>query len=186
MVEALLAGALAAFGGIDIHGAHTSHTTGGCTGDYARSCTWVVREWAPDAEGRGGKLPFERSGRITRIKLPVSGETTVTVRVVRKAGKDAFRVRASSPPLRATRKGWIKAALNLSYRKGDAIAFGVRGDEGPFTVHGGMDDGPNGEGDLKLAKGNSATTIRNAFDPPADGDDSLSSQGISMVLALSG
>ena len=110
----------------------------------------------------------------------------MTVRVVRKAGKDTFRVRASSPPLRATRKGWIKAALNLSYRKGDSIAFGVRGDEGPFTVHGGMDDGPNGEGDLKLAKGNSATTIRNAFDPPADGDDSLSSQGISMVLTLSG
>jgi hypothetical protein len=186
MVEALLAGALAAFGGIDIHGAHTSHTTGGCTGDYARSCTWVVPEWTPDAKGRGGKLPFERSGRITRITLPVSGATTVTVRVVRKAGKDTFRVRASSPPLRATRKGWIKAPLNLSYRKGDSIAFGVRGDEGPFTVHGGMDDGPNGRGDLKLAKGNSATTIRNAFDPPADGDDSLSSQGISMVLTLSG
>ena len=49
-----------------------------------------------------------------------------------------------------------------------------------------MDDGPNGRGDLKLAKGSSATMIRNAYDPPADGDDSLSSQGISMVLTLSG
>ena len=116
----------------------------------------------------------------------VDSATTVTVRVVRKVGKDTFRVRASSPPLRATRKGWIKAALNLRYRKGDAIAFGVRGDAGPYTVHGGMEDGPNGRGDLKLAKGNSARTIRNAFDPPADGDDSLSSQGISVVLTLSG
>jgi hypothetical protein len=185
MVAALLTGALAAFGGIDINGAHTSHTTGGCTGDYARSCTWVVPEWTPDANGRGSKLPFERSGRITRIKLPVSGKTTVTVRVVRKAGNDAFRVRASSRRLRATRKGWIKAALNLSYRKGDSIAFAVHGDEGPFTVNGGMNDGPDGRGDLKLAKGTSATTIRKAYDPPADGDGSLSSQGISMVLTFS-
>jgi hypothetical protein len=136
MVAAPLTGALAAFGGIDINGAHTSHTTGGCTGDYARSCPCVVPKWTPDAKGRGSKLPFERSGRITRIKLPVSGATRVTVRVVRLAGKDTFRVRASSRPLRAARQGWIKAALNLSYRQGDSIAFAVHGDEGPFTVHG--------------------------------------------------
>ena len=185
MVEALLAGALAAFGGIDIHGGHTSHTTGGALGTTRGHARGWSRNGRRTPEG-GAASWFERSGRITRIKLPVSGETTVTVRVVSKAGKDAFRVRASSRPLRATRKGCIKAPLNLRFRKGDVIAFGVRGDEGPYTVHGGMDDGPNGQGDLKLAKGNSATRIRNAFDPPADGDDSLSSQGISMVLTVSG
>ena len=111
-------------------------------------------EWSPsDSGARGGSLPFTGSGRITRIKLPLSG---ATVRVVRATRKETFRVRHSSPPLRMRRQGWLTAPLNLRYRKGDTIAIAVRGTEGPHLIHGGMQPGPNGSGDVLLAKGHSA------------------------------
>ena len=106
-----------------------------------------------DSGARGGSLPFTGSGRITRIKLPLSG---ATVRVVRATRKETFRVRHSSPPLRMRRQGWLTAPLNLRYRKGDTIAIAVRGTEGPHLIHGGMQPGPNGSGDVLLAKGHSA------------------------------
>lgn len=182
MVEALLAGTLAAFSGVDIYGAHTSQTRGGCTGDYGKSCAYVVPEWNPSGDrARGGKLPFERSGRLTRIKLPLSGPTTIYVRVVRAAGTSTFRVRASSGPLRIRREGWLNVPLNLRFKAGDTIAIGVRGTEGPHAIHGGMSPGPNGAGGLLLAKGDSATRIRHA-NGLGGHDGELGYQGLSMVL----
>ena len=182
MVQALLMSGLAAFGGIDINGAHTSHVRGGCTGEYGRTCALVVPRWEPNAKGRGGKLPFERAGRITRIKLPLSGATTITVRVVRATSKETFRVRASSPPLRFSREGWLTARLNLAYRKGDTVAIGVRGTEGPHTVYGGSEREPNGSGDLLLAKDDGPRWIRRAYELNGDDGSELGYQGLSMVV----
>jgi hypothetical protein len=182
VAELLLGGTLAAFGGIDINGAHTSHVRGGCVGDYGRTCAYVVPRWEPNARGRGGKLPFETSGRLTRIKLPLSGETTIRVRVVRAAGRDRFRVRASSPPLRIRREGWLTARLSLRYRKGDTIAIGVSGTQGPHTVYGSAEREPNGSGDLLLAADDGPTWIRRAYELSGDDGSELGYQGLSMIV----
>jgi hypothetical protein len=181
MVEALLMGALAAFGGIDINGAHTSHLSGGCSGEDGRTCALVVPEWTPNAKGRGGKLPFERAGRITRIKLPVSGPTTITIRVVRRTSLSSFRVRRSSAPLTVRRKGWLDVPLQLSYRKGDTIAIGQVGPNGgPYLIHGGQDPSPNGSGDVLWAKDDGARWVRRAYG--GNDGDRLGNQGVSMIL----
>jgi hypothetical protein len=56
---------LAAFGGIDINGAHTSHVRAGCTGDYGGTCAlvvrpprWIRRAYEPNG-GDGSELGYQ-------------------------------------------------------------------------------------------------------------------------------
>ena len=94
-------------------------------------------------------------------------------------------MRQSSRPLTVRRKGWLNVSLNLSYRKGDTIAFGEVGpDGGPYVIDGGQNDpSANGTGDVLWARDDGAKWVRRAVN--GNGGDSLGNQGVSMVLTTS-